>query len=379
MGKKNKSNEKSSLAKKMMDMGVGDFEFLDDEDVQGVKNEELQISATEVLNEIAKESEDVHSLKLMKSREGSIIFKVPIDKIDSPKFHDRKYIPQSTIMKLAESFKIHGQAQPILLRRKEDGRYERIAGYLRIEAAKLLGWDSIYAFIVDVDDVTAFKLMIAENQYREDLTDFDKMETALYAIELLAGLSFNDVKKFFYLISNKENGLNKQSITEEELELKQKIIKILKELNISGWETFGKMLKLYSNIHPKVKELMIKNGWRYFVAYELNKITKDPELFEQVLKLIEDLRQGKDERVLLSHSEMKNLIKKAKTLINKDNKEVFPYRGFSEKFKSFKKLTHKVRKNWDKLSNDEKKLLDERFSKAEEVLSKLINEIEEIV
>jgi len=314
MGKKKKG---STLAKKMMKMGIGDFSYMGN--VQEIPEEQIQEIGVDVDGTVEEllEKEDTSSgseIRFLTSKEGTGVFKVPIEMIDPPKFHDRVYVSPASVMRLADSLKKHGQAQPVLLRLKEDGRYERIAGYLRIEAAKLLGWDSVYAFIVDVDDVTAFKLMVAEN----------KIETALYAIELFTGLSPEEVKKFFYLITNKETGRNKQPITEEELRLKQKIIEVLEELNISGWETFGNMLKLYSSIHPKVKELMIKNGWRYFVAYELNKTAKNPELFEQVLKLIEEITPDRDGKVSLSISEMRSLIAKARKLLNEENSEIFP-------------------------------------------------------
>lgn len=364
--------ERKTLAEKMMRFSVGDYDFMDVEEVGAEDLESMDTS----LGDIPVEGAEV---KLLVGEKGTGIFEVPLDRIDPPKFHDRVYIPKAFIMKLSESLKKHGQIQPILLRVKGD-RFERIAGHLRMEAAKLLGWKKILAYIVDVDDATAFRMMVAENQYRENLSDYDKIVTALYAIESFLGLKPEEVKKFYYLLSNKETGRNTQPITEEEIKLRSKITSILEDLNISGWDTFGAMLKLYFSIHPKVKDLMVRNGWKYYVAYEINKTAKQPELFSTVLKFIEGLPKTEDGKVPLSLSDAKSIIRKAKGLLSgNEADEVFPYASFSENMKQMRSLTHKIRKRWPKLSEDERAFLDEEMTRVQSVLDLAVSRIKSVL
>ena len=364
--------ERKSLAEKMMKFSIGDYDFMDVDEIGAEDAENLDT----LLDDIPVEDGEV---KVLVGRKGTGIFEVPLDRIDPPKFHDRVYIPKAFIMKLSESLKNHGQIQPVLLRVKGD-RFERIAGHLRIEAAKLLGWKKILAYIVDVDDATAFRMMVAENQYRENLSDYDKIVTALYAIELLLGLKPEEVKKFYYLLSNKETGRNKQPITEKEIKMRNKIVSILGDLNISGWDTFGAMLKLYFSIHPKVKDLMVKNSWKYYVAYEINKASKQPELFSAVLRLIEGFPKTEDGKVPLSLSDAKAIIRKARGLLSGDTgEEIFPYASFSENMKQLRSLTHKIRKRWSKLSEDERAVLDEEMMKVQSVLDQAVLRIKSVL
>jgi ParB family chromosome partitioning protein len=69
---------------------------------------------------------------------------------------------------LMESLKVHGQLQPIIINRK----YELIAGQRRLEAAKLLGWRSIQALIIDsVTEKEKLEIELEENVQRAPLSD----------------------------------------------------------------------------------------------------------------------------------------------------------------------------------------------------------------
>mgnify|MGYP000844974654 CR=1 FL=1 len=75
---------------------------------------------------------------------------------------------------LAESMKLHGQIHPILITKK----YILISGRRRLEAAKLLGWRTINAHIVDAqDEAEKLELELEENLQRLNLTN-DEIQNA---------------------------------------------------------------------------------------------------------------------------------------------------------------------------------------------------------
>ena len=61
-----------------------------------------------------------------------------VSSIKPPKFHDRRYIDKLSIVELSESIDASGLIYPIVIRELEDGTHERIIGYRRIEAYKIL-------------------------------------------------------------------------------------------------------------------------------------------------------------------------------------------------------------------------------------------------
>ncbi|ODS39050.1 MAG: hypothetical protein A7316_00830 [Candidatus Altiarchaeales archaeon WOR_SM1_86-2] len=76
---------------------------------------------------------------------------------------------------LADSIKEKGLLNPLIVRRRDDGTYELIAGQRRFLACQRLGWESIPAIIRDItDDTDATILSLVENVHRADLNPIDK-------------------------------------------------------------------------------------------------------------------------------------------------------------------------------------------------------------
>lgn len=75
-------------------------------------------------------------------------------------------IDQEKVRELAESIKLIGLLQPVLV----DQKNVLIAGHHRLEACKLLGWTEIEAVVADFDELTAKLAEIDENLRRNELT-----------------------------------------------------------------------------------------------------------------------------------------------------------------------------------------------------------------
>ncbi|MCL8208591.1 MAG: ParB/RepB/Spo0J family partition protein [Actinomycetia bacterium] len=71
---------------------------------------------------------------------------------------------------LKSSLREHGLVEPIVVRPREDGRFELVAGERRLRAARSLGWSTILAYVRPMDDAQAATVMLIENLQREDLS-----------------------------------------------------------------------------------------------------------------------------------------------------------------------------------------------------------------
>ncbi|MEN9921149.1 MAG: chromosome partitioning protein ParB, chromosome partitioning protein ParB family [Candidatus Parcubacteria bacterium] len=112
------------------------------------------------------------------------IFFIEVDKIKPNPFQTRSEFDQAKLQDLADSIKMYGILQPLVVTRKEvikeDGglatEYELIAGERRLRASKLAGLREVPAIIraKEDDDKAKLELAIIENLQREDISPVDK-------------------------------------------------------------------------------------------------------------------------------------------------------------------------------------------------------------
>ena len=100
----------------------------------------------------------------------------------------RRPINIGAVKALADSMKRIGLQSPISVRRLGHGS-ELVTGGHRLAAAKNLGWETIEAFCIDIDDVTARLLEIAENLHRAELTTLERDEQVAEWVRLTEGVS----------------------------------------------------------------------------------------------------------------------------------------------------------------------------------------------
>jgi len=103
---------------------------------------------------------------------------IEVDHIDSNPEQPRLAFDEATLAELAMSIREHGVLQPILVRPRDDGRYQLIAGERRWRASRIAGMVTIPALVEDIDDDTALEISIIENLQREDISVLD--EAAMY-------------------------------------------------------------------------------------------------------------------------------------------------------------------------------------------------------
>ncbi len=88
----------------------------------------------------------------------------------------RKNFDELALQTLADSIRIHGVIQPIIVRETEGlgDNYEIIAGERRWRAAKLAGLDEIPAVIMSGDDLKVAEVALIENVQRKDLNPIEE-------------------------------------------------------------------------------------------------------------------------------------------------------------------------------------------------------------
>ena len=188
---------------------------------------------------------------------------IPIDKIIPNIYQPRIKFDDKSITDLANSIKLHGIIQPLIVRKLGEG-YEIIDGERRYKAAKKIGLLTIPSIVLNIDDKTSAELTLTENMQKQLLTPIEEA---------------NAYKQIMLLNKIDENQLA------EKLGKDKSII-----------ENKIKLLTLSS----KIQEALLNNKIAEGHAKALTKITdkeKQIELFERVLKeripvkVLEDLIQ----------------------------------------------------------------------------------------
>jgi ParB family chromosome partitioning protein len=100
---------------------------------------------------------------------------LPVESVQANPRQPRTNFQQDKLYELAESIKVNGILQPLLVRRHGDG-YEIVAGERRWRAAKLAGLSSVPAVIQDIADDNILTIALIENIQRDDL---NAIETAI--------------------------------------------------------------------------------------------------------------------------------------------------------------------------------------------------------
>jgi ParB family chromosome partitioning protein len=104
------------------------------------------------------------------SRAGGPLEMIAVDQVRPSPQQMRKQFAGEPLRELADSIRVHGVLQPILVRRLSDG-YELIAGERRWRAARIAGLERVPAIVRggQVDQEQSLLLGLIENLQREDL------------------------------------------------------------------------------------------------------------------------------------------------------------------------------------------------------------------
>jgi ParB family chromosome partitioning protein len=117
---------------------------------------------------------------------------LPVEAIATNPRQPRRLFDEDQLLALAESIRVRGVLQPVLVRPNSQGQYELIAGERRWRAAQTAGLERVPAIVRHDDDATSLELALIENMAREDLNPVEEARACAALIEEL-GLTREEV------------------------------------------------------------------------------------------------------------------------------------------------------------------------------------------
>jgi ParB family transcriptional regulator, chromosome partitioning protein len=117
---------------------------------------------------------------------------LPVEMVVPNPRQPRRQFDEEALVALADSLKVRGLIQPILVRPLPDGKFELVAGERRWRAAKLAEMEMIPAVVRQHDDSTSLEVAVIENMAREDLNPVEEARACSGLVEEL-GLTREEV------------------------------------------------------------------------------------------------------------------------------------------------------------------------------------------
>lgn len=290
----------------------------------------------ELYKKFMKKLEEEEKNKIQEEKNKKIIedkdeiINVDINLLDEFKNHIFSVLNENKYQELKESISNYGVLNPIIIRKKLNGRYEIISGHNRYRCCKDLGKETIPAIVKNYDDVIAKLIMIDTNlAQREEIPPCEKGVAYKMKYELIKSIRRNggSVDEFGIKVPMGLEGRSIDKLAEES------------EDSITQIKRFMRLAELNDNLKNKVNSGII--GVR--AGVELSYLNLEEQ------DAIADVMDEKGIR--LSTVEAKKL-REAKVLIDRSN-----VLEIIEKREKKDKLTGKVsmsvlKKYKDRFSND---------------------------
>ena len=120
---------------------------------------------------------------------------IPVDLLQRGQYQPRIDMREEALKELAESIRVQGVVQPIVVRPLNgvgpETRYEIVAGERRWRAAQMAGLDRIPAVVKEIPDQAAVAVALIENIQRENLNPMEEAHALARLIEEF-GLTHGD-------------------------------------------------------------------------------------------------------------------------------------------------------------------------------------------
>ena len=195
------------------------------------------------------------TLKMMDPREKvNVIMLVPVGSIRANPYQPRTDFDELKLHELADSIREHGLIQPVTVRHIGEERFELISGERRLRATRMMGAETIPAYIRDANDEDIIAMALVENIQREQL---NPVETALGYQRLLEECSLTQEEVA------KRVGKNRTTVTNmlRLLNLPAFIQSALKRNVISVGHARALITLDNERVQEQLLERIIENDW----------------------------------------------------------------------------------------------------------------------
>jgi len=112
---------------------------------------------------------EIQAQAALKHEPGDTVVRVDLDQIDDNPYQTRRAFDDAALQELAESIRVNGVVQPIVVRLASTGRFTLVLGERRCRASKLAGELSIPAIVRQISNQQAAETTVVENLQRQDL------------------------------------------------------------------------------------------------------------------------------------------------------------------------------------------------------------------
>ena len=114
-----------------------------------------------------------------------VIVHVPLSKLHDFPNHPFKVRDDEAMQETAESIRQYGVLVPAIVRPREDGGYEIIAGHRRRHGSELAGLSAMPCIVREMDDDTATILMVDSNIQRENILPSERAQAYKMKLEAI--------------------------------------------------------------------------------------------------------------------------------------------------------------------------------------------------
>ncbi|MBR6690935.1 MAG: ParB/RepB/Spo0J family partition protein [Bacilli bacterium] len=194
------------------------------------------------------------------------IVNIKIEDIDDFAEHPFKVLENDEMYELSKSIKENGVLVPAIVRLKDNGRYEMVAGHRRKLASQLADLDSIPCIVKDLDDNEATIIMVDSNMQREKILPSEKAFAYKMKLDAIKEYYENKGKTVYPVGTRYNTGRDLENKVEESRTQIYRYIRL-------------------TNLIPKLLELVDNESIGLRPAVELSYLSKDEQ--EEVLDNIE--------------------------------------------------------------------------------------------
>ena len=177
---------------------------------------------------------------------------VPLNLIDPNPFQPRTKLPEDGLDELANSIRLSGILQPILIRPAGE-RYQLVAGERRWRAAAKAGLEAVPAVVREIDDTEALELALAENLLREALNPLE------------VARAYDQLQQQFHLTHEQiaeRLGINRSTVTNtlRLLGLPREVQNLVADGKISAGHARALLAVTSPQAQAKLAELVVDKG-----------------------------------------------------------------------------------------------------------------------
>lgn len=264
------------------------------------------------------------------------VVEIEISSIDDFPNHPFKVINNDDMKQMVESIKENGVLLPVIIRKKDNDRYEMISGHRRKFASKLAKLEKIPCIIKELTDEEATIIMVDSNMQREKILPSERAFAYKMKLEAIKHqgkkdkTSAQDVQKSK---TSREIISDEEGKSRETIRRYIRLTELIPEfLNLVDEETIA--------ISPAVSLSYLKQEEQYMVldwieyndatpslsqALNLKKLSQEDKFTEESMESILDIQKPNQiEKVKISKEKLRNILPKN---IKEDQYESFIIRS----------------------------------------------------